>query len=201
VNEQPGLRERKKQATRDALRLAALRLAALRGWDQVRVEDIAAEAGVSSRTFSNYFASKEEAFLATAYERAARAEAALAARPADEPLWSALATAMVESFATEEIDLRQARLITPTPTLAGAQLKAFVVIEQTLALAVAERIGSSVEHDIYPRLVAGAVMSATRVAFEYWLQTESEQPLPAVLRDTLRRVAAGLPPASERSAR
>src|SRR5262245_5128333 len=36
---EPGLRERKKQATRDALRLAAARLAALRGWDQVKVED------------------------------------------------------------------------------------------------------------------------------------------------------------------
>jgi hypothetical protein len=126
-------------------------------------------------------------------------QAALAARPADEPLWSALTTAIVDSFATEEVDLRQARLITPTPTLVGEQLKAFAVIERALAHAVAERTGSDVEHDIYPRLVAGAVMSATRLAFEYWIQTESEQPLPAVLRDTLRRVAAGLPPSSERS--
>jgi AcrR family transcriptional regulator len=199
MNEQLGLRERKKQATRDALRLAALRLAALRGWDRVRVEDIAAEAGVSTRTFNNYFASKEEAFLATAYLRAARVQAALASRPADEPLWSALTTATVDSFATEEIDLRQARLITPTPTLVGEQLKAFAVIERALAHAVAERIGADVEYDIYPRLVAGAVMSATRLAFEHWIQTESEQPLPAVLRDTLRRVAAGLPPSAERS--
>jgi AcrR family transcriptional regulator len=199
MNEQLGLRERKKQATRDALRLAALRLAALRGWDRVRVEDIAAEAGVSTRTFNNYFASKEEAFLATAYLRAARVQAALASRPADEPLWSALTTATVDSFATEEIDLRQARLITPTPTLVGEQLKAFAVIERALAHAVAERIGADVEYDLYPRLVAGAVMSATRLAFEHWIQTESEQPLPAVLRDTLRRVAAGLPPSAERS--
>jgi AcrR family transcriptional regulator len=196
---EPGLRERKKQATRDALRLAALRLAVLRGWDQVRVEDIAAEAGVSTRTFNNYFASKEEAFLATAYERAARAEAALAARPADEPLWPALTTAIVDSFATEEIDLRQARLIRPTPTLAGEQLKAFAVIERALAHGVATRIGADIEHDIYPRLVAGAVMSATRVAFEHWTQSEYEQSLLVVLRDALRRVAAGLPPPSERS--
>jgi AcrR family transcriptional regulator len=194
----PGLRERKKQATRDALRLAALRLAVQRGWDQVRVEDIAAEAGVSTRTFNNYFTSKEEAFLATAYQRAARVEAALAARPADVPLWPALTDAIVDGFTTEEIDLRQARLVTPTPTLAGEQLKAFAVIERTLGHAIARRIGSSVEHDIYPRLVAGALMSAVRVAFEHWTQTESEQPLPRVLRDTLRRVADGLPPPTER---
>src|SRR5206468_2791352 len=118
------------------------------------------EAGVSTRTFNNYFASKEEAFLATAYERAARARAALAARPADEPLWPALTNAIVDSFATEEIDLRQARLLRPTTTLAGEQLKAFAVIERELAHGVAARIGSDVAHDIYPRLVAGAVMSA-----------------------------------------
>jgi AcrR family transcriptional regulator len=194
-----GLRERKKQATREALRLAAARLAALREWDQVRVEDIAAEAGVSTRTFNNYFASKEEAFLATAYERAARVAAALAAQPADEPLWSALATALVAGFATDELDLRQYRLIRPTPTLATEQLKVFAVIEVILGDAVARRIGSDAEHDVYPRLVAGAVMSATRVAFDHWVRTGSEQPLPAFLRDVLGRIAAGLPPPSERS--
>src|SRR6266542_1925096 len=169
MNDQPGLRERKKQATREALRMAALRLAVLKGWDRVRVEDIAAEAGVSARTFNNYFASKEAALLATAYDRAARMQAALAARPADEPLWPAVINAVVHSFATEAVDLRQAR-----------------------------RIGTDIEHDIYPRLVAGAVISATRVALEYWLRTESDLPFPPVLRDALERVAAGLPLAAER---
>jgi AcrR family transcriptional regulator len=197
---EPGLRERKKQATRDALRLATLRLAVRRGWDQVRVEDIAAEAGVSTRTFNNYFTSKEEAFLATAYERGARMEATLAAQPAGEPLWSALTTAIVDSFAADEVDLRQARLIRPTPTLTGEQLKAHAVIERALAHGIATRIGADIEHDIYPRLVAGAVLSATRVAMEHWTRTEFEQPLSVVLRDALGRVAAGLPhPPSERS--
>ncbi len=198
MNDKPGLRERKKQATREALRLAALRLAALKGWDQVRVEDIAAEAGVSARTFNNYFATKDEAFLATAYDRAARMQAALAARPADEPLWPAVINAIVHSFATETVDLRQARRIRPTPTLAAEQLKTIAVIERALADGVARRIGTDVEHDIYPRLVAGAAISATRVALEHWLRTESDLPLPPVLRDALERVAAGLPLAAER---
>jgi AcrR family transcriptional regulator len=198
MNDQPGLRERKKQATREALRLAALRLAVLKGWDQVRVEDIAAEAGVSARTFNNYFASKEAALLATAHDRAARMQAALAARPADEPLWPAVINAVVHSFATETVDLRQARRITPTPTLAAEQLKAIMVIERALAEGVARRIGTDIEHDIYPRLVAAAVISATRVALEHWLRTESDLPFPPVLRDALERVAAGLPLAAER---
>ena len=198
---QPGLRERKKQATREALRLAALRLAVERGWEQVRVEDIAAEAGVSTRTFNNYFASKDEAFLATAYDRGARMQAALAARPAEEPLWPAVIEAVVHGFAADAIDLRQAGQIRPTPTLAADQLKAIAVIEQGLAEGIAQRIGADFERELYPRLVAGAVISATRVTVEHWLRTESDLPFPAVLRDALKRVAAGLPLPAERRSR
>jgi AcrR family transcriptional regulator len=197
MNDAPGLRERKKQATREALRLAALRLAVEKGWDQVRVEDIAAEAGVSTRTFNNYFASKDEAFLATAYDRGARMQAALAARPAGEPLWPAVIEAVVHGFADETLDLRQARRIRPTPTLAAEQLKAAAVIEQGLAKGIARRIGADPERDLYPRLVAAAVVGATRVTIDHWLRTESELPFPPVLRAALQRVAAGLPLPSE----
>ena len=198
VDDLRGLRERKKQATREALRLAALRLAVEKGWEQVRVEDIAAEAGVSTRTFNNYFASKDAAFLATAYDRGARMRAALAGRPAQEPLWSAVINAVVDGFATDTVDLRQARRITPTPTLAAEQLKATVVIEQGLAEGIARRIGADPEQDPYPRLVAAAVISATRVTIEHWLRTESGLAFPPVLRDALERVAAGLPLPTDR---
>ena len=200
VTHTPGLRERKKLATREALRLAALRLAVEKGWEQVRVEDIAAEAGVSPRTFNNYFASKDEAFLATAYDRGARMQAALAARPAGEPLWSAVINAAVHGFADEAVDLRQARRIRPTPTLAAEQLKAIMVIERALADGIARRIGADLEHDLYPRLVAAAAISATRVTVEHWLRSGSDLPFPPVLREALERVAAGLPaPAGLRS--
>jgi AcrR family transcriptional regulator len=171
------------------------------GAGAARVEDIAAEAGVSTRTFSNYFAGKDEAFLATAYDRGARMQAALAARPADEPLWPAVIEAVVHGFAAEAGDLRQARRITPTPTLAAEQLKATMVIEQGLAEGIARRIGADLERDLYPRLVAAAVISATRVSIEHWLRTGSDLPFPAVLRGALERVAAGLPLPSERRPR
>jgi AcrR family transcriptional regulator len=201
MNDQPGLRERKKLATREALRLAALRQAVEKGWEQVRVEDIAAEAGVSPRTFNNYFASKDEAFLATAYDRGARMQAALAARPAAEPLWPAVTNAVVHGFADEAVDLRQARRIRPTPALAAEQLKAIMVIERALADEIARRIGADAEHDPYPRLVAAIAISATRVTVEHWLRSESDLPFPPVLREALERVAAGLPLPAERRSR
>jgi AcrR family transcriptional regulator len=58
-----GLRERKKQQTLEALSWAAVRLAVERGFDRVLVEDVASAAGVSPRTFNNYFSSKAEAIV------------------------------------------------------------------------------------------------------------------------------------------
>jgi AcrR family transcriptional regulator len=60
----PGLREQKRIATKRALQLALLRLSLERGFDTVTVEEVALSAQVSTRTFFNYFATKEEA-LAT----------------------------------------------------------------------------------------------------------------------------------------
>src|SRR2546429_8613576 len=98
----PGLRERKKQATRKALRDAALRLALEHGADNVRVDDIAEAAGVSPRTYNNYFSSREQAIVAAiTAERDLRVATALRARPAGEPLAQAVVEAVGEQYTSE----------------------------------------------------------------------------------------------------
>jgi AcrR family transcriptional regulator len=69
-----------------------------RGLENVIVEDITAEAGVSLRTFGNYFSSKYEAICAIGRDRARRIGATLLARPAGEPLWDAIAGAMLAHY-------------------------------------------------------------------------------------------------------
>lgn len=191
-----GLRERKKLATRQALMDAALRLAVERGLDNVLVEDISNEAGVSPRTFNNYFSSKQEAISARAVDRARRIADELRTRPTDEPLWTSLEHAVAGQYETtgprSEEWIEGARLLTSTPALQGEYLKSRVAIETMIARAVAERTGTDPARDLYPRLVAGAVTAATDVALVHWLETGTRSSLPGLLREALRRLAEGL---------
>jgi AcrR family transcriptional regulator len=193
--ESAGLRERKKAATRTALIQAAWRLTVEHGPARVRVEDIAAAAGVSTRTFNNYFASKEDALIALGADRAARVEAAVRARPADEPLWEVLTTVLTEQFSgAAAVPHQHAGLTTATPELAAAQQRLHQVVEPALAHAIADRLGMDADRDLYPRLVAAAVLAATRVAFEHWRAATPDEPFPVLLKEVLAQFAVGLTP-------
>ena len=197
-----GLRERKKQQTRAALSWAALRLAVERGLAGVTVEDIAAEAGVSPRTFNNYFSSKYEAIVWRHVDRAARVADELRTRPKAEPLWTALGNAATAQFQGADPDADPGptaewtagvRLLLEQPELRGEFVKASAAAERELAAAVAERTGTDPEQDMYPRLVAAAVDAAIHVATEQWLRTDQPVALAPLLDDALRQFAAGLP--------
>jgi len=191
-----GLRERKKKATRDALTLAALRLALERGLENVRVEDIADEVGVSTRTFNNYFSSKYEAIAARHVDRVRQAAEALRARPADEPLWVAIEHAVLAPLS----DAGRAHRVPEPEELGGLQLlmgalmwKARVEDDGGFAAAVAERTATDTARDMYPRLVAAAVAAATQVATAQWVRADPPTPLVPLIQDALRQLAAGLP--------
>src|ERR1700755_2415926 len=81
-----GLRERKKQQTRDALVEAAARLFAEKGYDGTTVADIAAAADVSTRTFFSYFRAKEDVLFAGTDQRLQAIAQSFDALPAESPL-------------------------------------------------------------------------------------------------------------------
>jgi AcrR family transcriptional regulator len=165
-----GLRERKKQATREALREAALRLALEHGPNNVRVDDIAEAAGVSPRTYNNYFSSREQAIVAAVTaEREARVAAAVAAQPPEVRLADAVVDAIVEQYTDPEERSRDALLlITNNPTLHDAFVGSAAAVELPLADAIAERLDDAGRHTA--RVLAASVTAAVRVALEQWLQ-------------------------------
>lgn len=170
----PGLRERKKQATREALRAAALRLAMEHGPDGVRVEDIAEAAGVSPRTYNNYFASREQAIVsAVTADREARIAAAVAARPEEVRLAEAVTEAVVEQYTDAGEGGHEALLfITTRPALRHAFLDSTAGIEPPLTAVIAERLTGTGAPTA--RVLAASVAAAVRIALEGWLRPAGE---------------------------
>ncbi|MEU6742934.1 TetR family transcriptional regulator [Streptosporangium sandarakinum] len=205
--ERPGLRERKKQETRAALSWATIRLVVERGLDAVRVEDIAAEVGVSPRTFNNYFSGKGEAIAARHLDRARRIAEELRARPESEPLWEAIRNAVQTQLSPGDVAggaadggrapdrrwIAGVSLMISEPSLQGELFKANAIAEAELAAAIAERTGTDVARDLYPRLVSGAVGAAVSLVMERWLRADPPVPFGPMLRDALGQLAAGLP--------
>ncbi|MFD6163316.1 alpha/beta fold hydrolase [Nocardia sp. NPDC060256] len=188
-----GLRERKKLATREALGFAALRLAVERGVDEVLVEDIAAAAGVSPRTFNNYFASKYEAVCSVAVDRARRIADNLRERPETEALWPAVIHAALDEFRDAETPdptwTTGVRLITNAPALQGEYRKAQAVMEAALAEAIAGRTGHDLGADMFPQIMAGAVAAALQVAIDRWVDADPPIPVLPVIREALRQLS------------
>ncbi|RAJ66755.1 TetR family transcriptional regulator [Streptomyces sp. Amel2xB2] len=198
-----GLRERKKRETRTALSWAAIRLTVERGLANVRTEDIAAEVGVSPRTFNNYFSGKAEAIAARQIERGRQIAEELRARPGSEPLWEAVTNAVLERFALglptepgkapDEHWTAGVRVMLGEPVLQGEFFKAAGVTKAELTRAVAERTGTDADREMYPELVAAAVTGAVTVVSERYVATDPPVPFEELLRDAFGQLAAGLP--------
>src|SRR3954470_11940226 len=86
---QPGLRERKKEATRRLIAQTARRLFAERGFDAVTVAQVARAADVAEKTVFNYFPTKEDLFYANMEAFEERLLAAIRERPAGETVLEA----------------------------------------------------------------------------------------------------------------
>jgi AcrR family transcriptional regulator len=179
-----GLRERKKEATRRALHDAAMRLTAEHGLDDVTVEAIADAAGVSRRTFSNYFGGKEEAVLYDAEHWMHSLLDAFASRPADEPTWTALRAALgtLPKPSGEPQWASQTRLARRYPPLLARLLAHYADFERTLAALIAERENLP-DDSLRPRVLAGAFMTALRIA------ALDDRPLPGTTAEALREMA------------
>jgi AcrR family transcriptional regulator len=162
-----GLRERKKQQTRQAIHDAAMRLFAERGFDATTIADIAEAADIAPRTFFAYFASKEDAVFPK-YETAhAEFDRALRERPAGTTALEALRT-WVETAAREYMPapdqmLLEAKLKRESPAVAACDLRHTRQFERRLAEAVGEDLGEPADA-LRPRLVAAAATAALQAS-------------------------------------
>ncbi|MFG3342145.1 TetR family transcriptional regulator [Glycomyces sp. NPDC048151] len=194
--DQSGLRERKKAATKAALCEATLRLAVEKGGlDAVTADEIAAEAGVSTRTFHNYFPNKEAAFLHDFHETTAELLEQLRERAQRQPIWHALRDSSISMHIEERFDLTQMQcreqLVRNSPELIKNQAGQFMELFAEALGIVAEATGTSPD-DLYPRLVLGSALVAMKTSNEDWLANPRGRHLKDVITAAFDQLEAGI---------
>ncbi|WAP59688.1 TetR/AcrR family transcriptional regulator [Streptomyces sp. S465] len=175
-----GLRERKKAATRQALHDAAVRLATEHGVENLTVEAIADAATVSRRTFSNYFASKEQALLHQDRARTARLVELFRTRPAEESLMTALLRAAEQHAAEDALDPAREeryRTLRLDPSLLPEVVATYAAAERGFAEAVEERLPAGPDGPLRAQVLAATVLAALRVVGQAALERGERDPV------------------------
>jgi AcrR family transcriptional regulator len=186
-----GLRERKRQQTRERLTRAAMALFLDRGFEATTIDDIAAAAEISRRSFFHYFASKEDVVFAWQEDLRAALTAAVAGRPATESMLVAAENALAG----------MARQLEPGEAIALAQLKRdnpalqarnqvnYEKLERALAVALGKRAGHKTEK-LEARLVAMIATGAMRIGGEVWAAEGARENPEALVRRTFAALRA-----------
>jgi AcrR family transcriptional regulator len=185
-----GLRERRRRETSLEIHRAALDLASRRGFDNVTVEEIATAAGVSARTFFNYFTTKESAIvhapLDLTDEQAAEFVASRRTRHPEilDDTIAVISAGLAENPPSRQqmADLRTVAL--NSVAVSTAVLAEFDAFQRRLAALIAERTGARPDDDI-PVLIATLAMTVVRVGMDRWASIDSDDddsPVPHVQR-------------------
>lgn len=161
-----GLRERKKQRTREAITRAALELFAERGYQETTLADIAGAADVSTRTIFAYFPNKEEIlFCDYAAMRDALARA-LAERPGGKDALGTLRDFVLGAAREKgELEAKLERVIAADETLASHRRARFAQLQELLATAIADDLATGPD-DFRPHVAAASLTAAFEVLHE-----------------------------------
>lgn len=154
----PGLRERKKQQTRDAITSAALRLFAERGYDQTTLAEIAEAADVSPRTIFGYFEGKEDILLCEESDYLEVLKQKLDGRPPGTTTFDAIRDFFSSVGPPDASAMLRKQIIAANPSLLMRMRARYAEVEPLLAESVAQDLDADPD-DIRPRLVAASMMA------------------------------------------
>jgi AcrR family transcriptional regulator len=174
---------------------AAIRLFGERGFEATTVDDIAAAADVSPRTFFRYYPAKVDALFGDFEEREERMRAALAGRARDEPLIESIRRLVLEFIgdflADRELFATRVRLIWAHPVIRAHALEYLARVEDVVAEAVAQELRVDYT-DVRPRLVAAVAVGAVRTTSATWAARETQGDPRALADETFELIERGL---------
>ena len=198
MSKQPGLRDRKKQATRQGISDIATRLFIEHGFENVSVADVAREADVARKTVFNYFPRKEDLVFDREEEVRALVREALAGRAARSPIlaFQTLMRTLVETqhplFRFTERPVRFWRTVAASPALAARARELQVTLADDLAAMLSDAVDRP-RSDPDGRLAAAMLMAALVVAYGESLRVFRENREPqAAFVSVMERGFAGV---------
>ncbi|MEA2198571.1 MAG: hypothetical protein QOJ25_2622 [Solirubrobacteraceae bacterium] len=188
-----GLRERKKQKTRDTIIKVALDLFAERGYEQTTIADIADAADVSPRTIFAYFPSKEDIVFYDLAEVQARLAAALRNRPEGTTALDALGDFIAASLEGDSQQVQRRCVIKADEGLQRGKRARLAPLEELMIGAIVEDLDAG-PGDIRPQIVASAVGAAFSSIHDENGPPESNTPehAKAVIEDVMAFLRGGL---------
>ncbi|MFE0630709.1 TetR/AcrR family transcriptional regulator [Streptomyces sp. NPDC058864] len=195
-----GLRELTRQSVRTQIADRAMKLFIEHGFEKTTIEQIAAEIGMSGRSVSRYFASKEDMVVGNLTAIGQGIADRLAARPAAEAPWEALRRALDEHVAALDRDpdgtlLATSVMLAGTPALQGALARKHREWLDLLVPLVAARLeGDGGEHrELRARALAVTVLSCLNAAVGAWTESGGTERVDALVDAALGAVrdAAG----------
>lgn len=183
--------------SRRALELIALRLFTDQGFDCTTIEQIAAEAGVSTRTFFRYFSSKASVLWSEFDHEVDVIRAALAEVPAGVPMTDAIRRAVVAANHYGPHDVPELRmrmnLIGSVPALQSSAALHYDAWERAISDFAATRLDQPAD-SLYPLAVGRATLAVCRAAYDRW-SARADADLTVYLDAALAALAAGFDPA------
>lgn len=186
-----GLRERKRRETRQRITEAGVGLFIAKGYDTTTLDDIAAAAGISRRTFFYYFKGKDEILMSLQSGMGDLAVAALRDEPADKRPLYAVRDALMKvcgSFAAEDM-IAIDRLMRSSDLVQARKQASYVQHEQALFSALIEKWPES-ERKTGLRLVAMLAIGALRLSTDSLGREQGRRPLAVLLREAFDALEA-----------
>jgi mycofactocin system transcriptional regulator len=189
-------RGRPPSTSRRELRLIALRMFAERGFEHTTIEQIAAEAGVSERTFFRYFTTKASVLWADFETEVETIRCALAAVPDDVPMMDAIRGAVVAAnhYQADDVPELQLRmhLIATEPALSFSAAGHYEAWERAVSEFAGRRLGQPAG-SLYPLAIGRATLAACRAAYDRW-SARADSDLTVYLDAALTALTAGFSP-------
>ena len=188
-----GLRERTRRAIQAEITATALRLFSERGFDRTTIEQIAANAGISRRSFFRYFDTKEDIVLGDLAALGLRVRDALEARPAGEGAWEALRaafTALRTPGQTDEAVLATSRIYADAPSLRARHLEKHRTWQKLLAPDIQRRLGLPDRDPPDPRAIAlvASALACLDTAVDEWTRLDGHADLEQLFDEAVAAV-------------